>query len=127
MEEFYNTKLKKFVTTKELLDDTFKEFWKEKIVAKADFMCCQTCGSSAIEDYKENDSIGYVFYHKQDMEDLIKNGGTYMSFDSFDKEDSKKVGIIIRDHLKKYGLKVEWSGDSKHRIYAYQNNHLEEE
>lgn len=93
----------------------FKELDKQKIKGEQDFWCCQTCGSSAMDDY-QNTYDGYVFYHNQDTDTLKSDGYTYLSFGSFKDVYVLDVAHKIVKAFQDEGIKVNWDGNINTRI-----------
>lgn len=88
------------------------------IVGRMNWACCQTCGRSEINDFKDG-HIGFVFYHSQDADDLKKSGYTYLAFGSFNEveEEHIKIGKAIVKAFKKNGkFKVGWDENTDTRI-----------
>ena len=70
-----------------------------------------------MEGLKTKDTIGYVFYHNQDKEDLDKYKECYLAFGSFKKKiKSKDIAEKIIEILFKYSIPVLWNGDTNTRI-----------
>jgi len=83
----------------------FKSLRKKGYFAKQNFMCCLSCGNSAIPKDKKKK---FVFYHRQDAETLRQYGYCYLAWGGNGKE--------IVETLEAEGLKVVWNGDSLKRI-----------
>ena len=106
----------------------FKELSKQDIVAKENFLCCQSCGSAAIAG--EVDKIekkgkmvkGMCFFHDQDNEDKIKGRDFFLSFSDHKKRKvkrtltQKQVGELICQVLGKFKIATMWDGDTNTRI-----------
>jgi len=109
----------------------FKELRKEGIVARANYMCCQSCGCAGIDEalVKNPKKIGFTFWHHQDNEDLQNSGKVYLAYgihagDETDEECDKKVLLVankIVDKLKEAGLIIEWNGNTNTRILVKGN------
>ena len=125
-DRYYNPQTKRFPTFKRLLNNAFKTFDTVGVIAKQDFTCCLTCGSSKIHDYFEPDSKGYTFYSAQDYDDLRMNDSVYLAFSSWDgdENESRKVGFLIKKHLESHELNVDWNGDVRIRIRVSKTHHL---
>ena len=105
------------------LDEAFAELDRNGIVARQNFTCCQTCGHShigyEIDDAAEHRSIrGYVFFHKQDTELVVKYGNLYLAYGSVDgkEEESIDIGYEVVAALERAGLTVDWNGMIQKRI-----------
>jgi len=120
-----------------LLLDAFKELRKEeKFIARANFMCCQSCASydiweSARKNYFKSRKRGYVYWHRQDEDDFWRSGTMFLAYGSFNEEKDeveddevqmksplscKDVGVKILLALAKRGVRVEWNGEDSQRI-----------
>lgn len=94
-----------------------------QIVGRANYLCCQSCGVSALTDQYRY-ALGYAFYHGQDAEHLsergaLLDGGMYLSFGVINAKDADKaagVGALVVAKLREAGLRVEWDGSTDHRI-----------
>lgn len=108
------------------LDAAFDDLHAAGIVARQDFLCCQTCGCAEMPQQFETMKAsgrtprGYVFYHTQDTERGVEGQGIYLSFGdaSFD-ESSKSVAVAheVVDVLRRHGLQPNWDGTFGQRIY----------
>lgn len=102
-----------------LLSKAFQEMRKNGLVAKQNFTCCQSCGSSeGWEEVKKEGKLGLVFYTHQDKENK-KKGYLYLSYSGWDeagRRGTKEVGESIVRILLEYGLGVEWNGSIDTRI-----------
>jgi hypothetical protein len=67
-------------------------------------------------------TIGYCFYHGQDMERAVRGGGLCLAFGPVDpsEEETKGpvVGRIIQQELEKAGFQVQWDGTFTQRIFV---------
>jgi hypothetical protein len=65
-------------------------------------------------------TVGYCFYHGQDMEGAIRGEGLHLAFGPVEPKDmatkGPAVGRIIQQELEKAGFPVEWDGTFKQRI-----------
>ena len=82
----------------------FKSLRKAGFFAKQNHTCCQSCGCEALPEGTKN----YVFYHRQDANDLKKTGKCFLSWGG-DGEKIKAAALEV-------GLKVEWDGSPETRI-----------
>ena len=99
------------------LDEAFAALNREGIVARQDFSCCNNCGFSEIWDEveeaeKQQTIEGYVFYHLQSTEQVIKTGQLLMAFGCVneDPEQFRRVGNKIVSELRRVGLNTSWGG-----------------
>lgn len=115
---------------KDRLNTAFKELRRMGFVARQNFLCCQTCAGSVILE-KLNEAkakgrmkAGYVYYHRQDADDLKEYGDCYLAFGSGDpdssgkqdRKESKKVGFQVVEVLNKAGITTKWDGNPNTRI-----------
>ena len=65
-------------------------------------------------------TIGYCFYHGQDMERAVRGGGLFLAFGPVEPKDmatkGPAVGRIIQQELEKVGFQVKWDGTFDQRI-----------
>jgi hypothetical protein len=124
------------------LSAAFDELANHRIVAQMNYTCCQNCGHSEIDEFRQDDSLGYVFFHMQDAERLAYPGEPlYLAFGGFgyypdlpeeikeqiragDKEvrqqaineSERRIAATTVDVLRAHGLSVEWDGTDAARI-----------
>lgn len=103
------------------LVQTFKQIRKEKILARANFWCCQSCASWAMhqqcEDAPEKKKpIGYVFWHNQDEARIREDGCVYLAFGGLERNDSIEVGKKVVQILVQNGFSVDWNESDSNRI-----------
>jgi hypothetical protein len=106
-------------TDSDRLTDAFRALDLAGIVAREDFACCQSCGSSEIGDEAGSGtpSWGYVFYHGQDAERAAQGGTLWLAYGSFGKQiGGAQVGEEVVAALRGEGLEVDWTGDAAQRI-----------
>ena len=103
------------------LKKAFAEMNLKGITAKENYLCCQSCGVSAImhNDKKEGD-YGVCFYHNQDNASKKKKQAFHLTFgrtinDSTDEQDVQ-VGKDICAILRANGCEVEWNESNARRI-----------
>lgn len=102
----------------EKLDNAFRTLKAIGIIARHNFMDCQSCGYAAMEleiDNYGEPVRGVTFYHEQDTEHAIDDGILYLSH-SGNQNNDLNVAQDIVEVLKQNGLEVEWSGDLSQRI-----------
>lgn len=87
------------------LSKAFKQLRKAGYFARQNFMCCQSCGWSAIPEEKSNK---VVFYHSQDKEDINKDRDFYLAWAG--------NGAEILEIFKNNGILCEWDGTEETRI-----------
>lgn len=103
---------------KDNLNIAFKELRKLGIVARQNFMCCQSCGWANISKDEPKKTIGYAFYHAQDAERLKEDGKVNIAYDTANEKKftQEQIGIKVALALANNGLKVNWSGEKGMRI-----------
>lgn len=105
------------------LDAAFGILNSKGIVARHNFMDCQSCGYAAMEDEIEKNSIpvrGCTFYHEQDTERAANDGMLFLSHSGVDKASDSIANEIIRA-IKEQQLHVEWDGSRDSRIQVFVN------
>lgn len=99
-------------TDKAVFNDMFKEFRKEGFIARQDYLCCNSCATSALEaDYNVDENSSYVFYHGQDadaFENKMLTRTLYLGWQG----NGKKLVEIIKAH----GFQVDWDGTEERKI-----------
>lgn len=95
------------LTLKEKLTKAFRALRKVGYIARQNFWCCQSCALSALNALPD-ECVKYVFYHKQDADNLRDNGACYLAWGG----DGEQIVSI----LKEAGIAVEWDGNSATRI-----------
>lgn len=108
------------------LDEAFAGLEELGIVARQNFSCCGSCGSSEIGEEiriaraEGRGILGYTFFHVQDTESAVAGGGVYLSYGTALKGGGRKesiaVGRLIVDELRNRGLSVDWNGSLSTRI-----------
>jgi hypothetical protein len=108
------------VTDYDRLETAMSALEDRGIVARQNFTCCMTCGSSEIGD--EIDSYnatgrrarGYVFFHMQATEHAVEGGGINFAYGSADRnassDDDVAIGAELADSIRRAGLQVDWNG-----------------
>lgn len=93
-----------------VIDETVEAFEAIGVKFYKDHTCCDTCG------HAEAEADNYVFYHKQNTEDLRKGERTVRLAFKLDAEHKAKVLEMIEkqtcDELRLY-----WSGDENTKIF----------
>lgn len=108
------------------LDEAFKHLEDSGIVARQNFTCCGTCGSSEIGDEIEQaqqrrlTTRGYTFYHMQDTEAAADGYGLYLAYGNVDQTEAEaiRIGREIVAVLERYEFKPSWDGTWNSRIFV---------
>jgi hypothetical protein len=108
------------------LDEVFAELERAGIVARQDFSCCGNCGSAEIWDEMEAVSRrgqrvrGYTFYHMQDTEAAVEEGGIYLAFGAVQEGTAPALEIArqVVETIQRHSLNVEWNGKCGNRIFV---------
>ncbi|HEY8480244.1 MAG TPA: hypothetical protein VIL71_10480 [Spirillospora sp.] len=105
------------------LHRAFRELDMAGIVARLDHACCQRCGLSEIYEQFPPDEVrrGYVFAHRQDMQDAVRFGGLTLAYGVLSKgpqppDAQAEIGREVAEALRRHGLEVDWNGDPRQRI-----------
>lgn len=104
--------------TRAKLRIAFKSMRRQGYAARANFMCCMGCATSALDIKGKK---GGVYWHRQSDDHFKEDGELYIGFFvENDTDDSKKVAEALVATLKAEGLWVEWngSGDTKVMVKA---------
>lgn len=118
------------------LDRAFEALRRAHVVAEQDFSCCNNCGHAEIGGGQGD--LGYVFFHQQDTERLVKTGSTYLSYGIFwpahinqevyqALDDSRREELydattvtlmrtVVIPILQEHGIGVSWEEDANARI-----------
>jgi len=114
------------------LVEAFEDLRKMGFIARANYLCCQSCAGYAIADKVSQMSKekaakvkGCVYWHGQDEDDILERGGLYLAYGRIDTTahgevglSTEEVGKAVVELLGKYGLKAEWNGDGNDRIWV---------
>ena len=90
----------------------------DKVLARMDFTCCQTCGHAEIHDERgpARDEDGYAFFHQQDTE-RIADGRLHLAYGTFGPAvPAEAVAGRVVERLRAAGLGVVWDGSASSRI-----------
>jgi hypothetical protein len=100
-------------TDADAVQEAFAALEADNIMARADFTCCANCGHTEIGAEVRPDSLGYVFFHHQSTDGVVRDGQLYLYFGACgpDREQDAVVGRKIADALAGAGLPVNWNGD----------------
>jgi hypothetical protein len=103
----------------DLLDKAFASLNYQGIVARQNFSCCNNCGFAEIwdeveEEEKHQPIEGYVFYHLQFTERVIKTGQLLLVYGCIEEEeaDLTRVANKIVGELRRFGLDAKWQGSA---------------
>lgn len=115
------------VTDCDRLDQAFKDLESQGIISRQNFSCCGTCGTAEILDEmgiagKSGKIVrGYTFYHMQDTESAVEGDGIYLNYGSIHNNFLAQIlaGYKIVKTIKRHGLKTEWNGDLRKRIFIH--------
>jgi hypothetical protein len=108
------------------LDRAFDAIAQRGIIALQNAGYTQSDGYEEVQqaygDVEDEDRIiGYCFYHGQDLERAVRNGGLYVAFGPAEPEEEETqgpvIGRIVCEELQRAGLEVQWDGTFKQRIY----------
>ncbi len=107
----------------------FRELRKRGLLARANYMCCQSCAGYALaqraSDLKTagKEIVGVVFWHRQDDEYFRRSGRLYLAYGDVETRehgpigmDTASVGRLVVETLERHGLAVTWDGDPGRRI-----------
>ncbi|XVQ13257.1 DUF6891 domain-containing protein [Spirillospora sp. CA-255316] len=98
----------------------FRDLDAGGLVARADFTCCQSCGTAEIgaEAPAGAAPAGYVFCHRQDVDAAARGEGLFLSYGAFSEDgDDAEIGRRAVRALRERGLTVEWDGEVTTRIH----------
>lgn len=96
------------------LINAFSILRKRGLAARANFMCCMSCGIAEMEKKYEGKKEGFVFWYRQGEDDIRELGRVHLClgcFGSFDEVRDEKVGREVVPVLREAGLNVIWNGD----------------
>lgn len=112
------------ITDCDRLDAAFAALEAKGVIARQNFTCCGTCGSTEIWDEIEDaqqsgrPTYGYAFFHMQDTESAVEGHGLYLNYGACDQgeEAALAIGHDIVDALEAHGLQTDWDGSWDKRI-----------
>jgi hypothetical protein len=126
VESLRNAQLSWPVTTDyDRLVSAFRTLRARGIVARENFTCCQTCGMDEIgaelQTEEEESGVpvrGFTFFHIQDTERAVEDGGLYLSFGGADDTEAGALhtAAAVVEELSSHGLEAAWDGTSAKRI-----------
>ncbi len=107
------------------LDAAFAKMNEQRVIAIQNAGYTQSDGYDDVyEIYAQHtdkgSTLGYCYYHGQDLERAVNGGGLFLSFGPISPTDEQTIGIevgnIVRDALKQAGLSVDWNGTFEQRL-----------
>lgn len=112
------------VTDCDRLDAAFAALEADGIIARQNFTCCTTCGTTEIWDEVQEASDaglparGYTFYHFQDTDAAVEGHGVFLAYGACEKGDTAALNVAqeIVAALEAQGLSPTWSGSWSERI-----------
>jgi hypothetical protein len=107
---------------------------KHKLIARQNFMCCNSCGCSAIGTVakgkpRDRRPKGYVFFCKQDGQHLKNSGRVHVGFGQIPGTSvpSLAFGKLAAEVFVKHGCPVEWNGKSDTRLLVWRDENTRRE
>ena len=112
------------VTDCDRLDAAFARLEARGVIARQNFTCCMTCGSTEIWEEVQTakeaglPAYGYVFYHMQDTDSAVEGSGVYLAYGACDEGEAPALDVAaqIVATLEAEGLAPEWDGSWDKRI-----------
>jgi hypothetical protein len=114
---------------RELLDsvnNAFEELVNHGgLLARANAACCSGCSMAELEPVAlEYEKPGYVYYHSQDLEQVVdypNNPALFLRFVGLDTKmtnglDTLSVGKMLYRALKRQQLEIDWNGTASQAI-----------
>ncbi|MBO9714066.1 MAG: hypothetical protein J7495_14245 [Sphingomonas sp.] len=106
------------------LDAAFAALEADGVIARQNFSCCGTCGTSEIwEEVDEAQQAGlpahgYAFFHMQDTEHAVEGHGLHLNYGACEDGEAAAlaVGREIVAALEAEGLETDWDGSWSTRI-----------
>jgi hypothetical protein len=104
------------------LDQAFEELNSRGVIALHNAGLTQSDGLSdvteVLQQRGQNETIGYCFYHGQDVKRAVDGDGLMIAFGDLADDETKKVqvGLLIQAVLNKFGLTVEWNSEPGTRL-----------
>jgi len=111
-------------TNRGLLLDAFAALRQRGFFARANYLCCSSCGFSALQvrfdeltPEEKSETKGFVFWHSQNEDDIWARGEVNLAFGSFSGfDEDEKVGKEIVSVLESFGLHPEWDENPARKI-----------
>jgi hypothetical protein len=107
----------------QLLDRAFEALEAQGIIARPNFLCCNSCACDAMTTEKERWTgatavIGAVHFNEQSTESANEGGALFLGHGSFagDEQTNLQIGLAVCSALREAGLKVSWNHDTTKRI-----------
>jgi hypothetical protein len=108
------------------LDAAFAELEGGGVMARQNYSCCGNCGAGEIWEEMVGAAErgmavrGYTFYHEQDTEGAVEEGGVYLSYGAMEgnEEAIRAIAGEIVATVRRHGLPVEWDGTLARRIHV---------
>ncbi|MEU8086101.1 hypothetical protein AB0B57_21140 [Micromonospora sp. NPDC049101] len=106
------------ITDNDRLTAAFRTLSTAGVVARENFSCCQTCGTTEIgaEIPQGRTARGYAFYHQQDAENGVDDSGVHVAYGLFGQPTTADIGAEVVAALRAEGLTVHWDGSTGTRI-----------
>lgn len=104
------------------LDQAFKELNSNGVIALHNAGSTMSDGlnevGETLHERGQSGVKGYCFYHGQDVERAVADGGLWLAFGNLDDDKAKKAetGDLIQRTLENHRLVVEWDGDPETRL-----------
>lgn len=113
-----------------------------QVIAVQNFTCCDHCGHAEIRNLIDEyvakfgaKPIGYVFFHQQDVENIIDNKTTHLSYGAFTpipgheelSQEEANLWIlneVVLPVLQQYGISATWDGTPLSRPELYNVNYV---
>lgn len=112
-------------TDRDRLDLTFADLCRAGVVARQDFLCCDSCaGGELVWAFGDAERCGItprgaVFYHRQDRDSARAEGRLLLRFfgKSIDGTDSHRdIADFAIEVLRQHGLEPSWDGNTERCI-----------
>jgi hypothetical protein len=115
-----------------MLVKAMEDLRKEGLIARSNFMCCQTCAgydiAQKVSDMTTEEAgkvNGCVYWHRQDEDDLRERGALYLAYGPLETTrhgtiglPTEVVGRMVVKALEARGLTVKWNGNGNDRIWV---------
>ena len=100
------------VTDPDRLEHAFEALDADGITARMNFTCCGRCGFTEIGAEAEEGARGFVFFHSQAAEGVVRSGTLWLSFGTFpgSADTAATIGAEVIAALQAAGLPTQWSG-----------------
>jgi len=92
-----------------------------RFIARANFMCCGGCASSAFATQAEKSRKPYAVYWTRQDDANLRDGRTfYLGYGAHDRGDIGErtvfAGKLVTKYLTLHGIRWEWDGKAESRI-----------